>query len=74
MHGLACKQCIFWSYNTTFNAVAFDENPFTCQCEMEKKKRKKAEGFQLSHFYCEVMAVKGLSYKTTLKQQSDGEN
>ena len=30
------KQYIFWSYNTyTFNAMRFDENPLTCQCEKE---------------------------------------
>ena len=34
MYGHACKKCIFRSYNTsTFNAMSFDENLFTCQCE-----------------------------------------
>ena len=28
----------FWSYNTsTFNAIRFDENPFTGQCVKESK-------------------------------------
>ena len=45
MHGCACKQCIFWSYNTsTFNAMRFDENLFTCQCGREKK------GLRVSNF------------------------
>ena len=36
MHGRACKQYIFRSYNTyTFNAMRFDENPLTGQCEKE---------------------------------------
>ena len=39
MYGYAYKQYIFKSYNTsTFNAVRFDENPFTCHCEKEDKK------------------------------------
>ena len=62
MHRRAYKQCIFRSYNTsTFNAVRFDESSFTCQCEKEDKK---AERFQVSHFYwpfaSDIMAVKGL--------------
>ena len=61
MHGCACKQCIFWSYNTsTFNAMRFDENLFTCQCG----RKKKAYGFQISHFSwsfsSDIRAVKGL--------------
>ena len=64
VHGCACKQSIFQSYNTsTFTAVCFDETPFTCQCEKEDKK---AEGVQISHFYwsflSHVMAVKGLTF------------
>ena len=39
----------------------FDENPFTCQCEKEDKK---AEGFQILHFYwlfsSDIVAVTGL--------------
>ena len=46
---------------STFSAVSFDEDPFTCQCE---KDDKKAEGFQILHFYwsfsSDIMAVKGL--------------
>ena len=34
MHGGTCKQYIFRSSDTsTFNAMRFDENPFTHQCE-----------------------------------------
>ena len=45
-HGRACKQYIFRSCSTsTFNAMCFDENPFTCQRETEDKK---ASGFQIS--------------------------
>ena len=62
MQGRACEQYIFWSYNaTTFNAMHFDEDPFTCQCEKEDKK---AYGLQILHFYwsfsSDLMAVKGL--------------
>ena len=62
MRGRASKQYIFRSYKTyTFNAMRFDENPFTCQC---KRENKKDSGFQISHFYgsfsSEVRAVKGL--------------
>ena len=35
----AYKQYIFRSYDTsTFNAMCFDENPFTCQCEKGDRK------------------------------------
>ena len=38
MHDRACKQCIFWSYNTShFNAVRFVENPFTCLAKGRQK-------------------------------------
>ena len=38
MHGRACKECIFWSCNTSAsNAVHFDENPFTCQVKRRQK-------------------------------------
>ena len=44
-----------------FNALCFDGDLFTCQCEIEDKK---AKGFQISHFYGlfsnDFMAVKGL--------------
>ena len=46
-----------------FNAMRFDENPFTCQYE---KENRKTERFQNSHFYGsfsnDVMAVKGLNH------------
>ena len=43
------KQCIFRSFNqAAFDARRFNENLFTYQCEKEDKK---AEGFQISHFY-----------------------
>ena len=39
MQGRTCKQYIVQSYDTsTFNAMHFDENPFTYQCEKEDKK------------------------------------
>ena len=48
VHGRACKQHVFWLYITsTFNAIRFDENPFTCQCEKENKKAKR---FRISRF------------------------
>ena len=62
MRGSACKQYIFRSYNICINAMRFDENPFTFQCEKEDKK---AYGSQISHFYGsfsnDIMAVKGLN-------------
>ena len=47
---------------STFNAMGFDENPFTYRCEREKEQ---AQGFQISHFYwpfsfSDIVAVKGL--------------
>ena len=49
MHRCACRQYILWSCNTsTFSAVCFDENPFTCQCE---KENKQVEGFHILHLY-----------------------
>ena len=39
--GRACRQDIFRSYNpSTFNAMRFDENPFTRQREKEIKRLK----------------------------------
>ena len=39
MHGRACKHGIFSGPVTSvFNAVRFDENPFTCKYEKEDKK------------------------------------
>ena len=63
MHGRACKQYIFRSYNTsTFNAMRFDENRLTRQCENEDRN---SSGFQISHFYwsfsSDIIAVKGLN-------------
>ena len=59
-------QCIFRSCNTcTFNAMRYDENPFTCQC---KKEEENAEGFQILHCYwsflSDIIAVKGLRAAT----------
>ena len=48
--GRTCKQYIFQSRNTsTFNAMHFDENPFTCQCYKEGT-HTKTEGFQIRPF------------------------
>jgi len=48
MHGRACKQFVFRSSDTsTFNAMSFDENPFTGQCEKEDKMLK---GFKFRNF------------------------
>ena len=57
------KQYIFQSYSiSTFNAMRFDENPFTCLCE---KENKKASGFEIWHFYwslsSDLMAMQGLT-------------
>ena len=62
MHGCACKEYIFRSYNTsTFHATRFDEDPFTWQCGKEDKK---ASGFQISFVavvvFDNIMAVNGL--------------
>ena len=39
MHGRACKQYTFRSYNaSTFNAMRFDDNPLTRQCQKDNKK------------------------------------
>ena len=39
MDGHSHKQYIFWSYSASpLNAMHFDENLFTCQCEKEKKR------------------------------------
>ena len=39
VHACTCKQYIFQSYCTsTFNAMRFDQNLFTCQCKKEGKK------------------------------------
>ena len=47
-HGCACKLSIFRSNDTpTSNAMSFDENTFTCQCETEDKLLK---GFKFRNF------------------------
>ena len=39
MHGHICKQCFSVIYITSiFSAMRFDEDPFTCQPEKERKK------------------------------------
>ena len=48
MHRHACKQYIFWSYITSaFNAICFDENPFTCQCRKRSPKSLWVSNFAL---------------------------
>ena len=55
MHGDACKQYIFKSYNTSiFSAMHFDENPSTRQCEKEGKK-----GLRVSDFALSLVVFKG---------------
>ena len=50
--------------------MRFDEIPFTSQCEKEDRK---AEGFQISHFYGsfsnDIMAVKGLTGQLIQQQK-----
>ena len=44
MQGLACKQCIFQSYNSLLSVVCIlmnDENAFSCWYKMGKEKKKK---------------------------------
>ena len=60
-------QYISRSHNTsTFSAICFNENLFTCQC---KKEDIKAQGFQILQFFWSfsnvIMAVKGLKLKLT---------
>ena len=48
MHGRAYKQYISRSYNTsTFKAVRFDGDPYTCPCE---NKTKRLKGFKFRTF------------------------
>ena len=51
---------LLFSITSDFNAMRFNDNPFTCQCEKEKKN---AYGFQTSHLYWsflnDIIAVKG---------------
>ena len=64
-HGCACKQYIFWSYNTSaFSAIPFQESPFTCQCE--KEDRTAFKGFRFCTLTdwsssSDVMAMKRLN-------------
>jgi len=61
MQGRASKQYTFRSCNTsTFNAVHFDENPFTCQCEKEETRLKGFPNFALLLVVFDIMAMKGL--------------
>ena len=50
-----------------------DENPFTCQCE---KEGKKAQGFQVSHFYwlfsSDIMAVTGINFCPGTEREGGG--
>ena len=60
MHARIYKQYVLRSYRTsTFNAMRFDENPFTCLCE---KADEKVEGLQIWYFYwsfsSDIMAAK----------------
>ena len=73
MHVRACKQYIFRFIKAIFNAMRFDGDPFrTCQCEKEDRK---AEGFQILHFYGPfsdgITAMKGLILGKCLKARSD---
>jgi len=46
MHRRACKQYIFWSYNTSvFNIMHLGKNPFVYQCE-----NKDTKGLMVSDF------------------------
>ena len=60
MHGRACKQYTLRSYNVCFQRYALWWRSFPCRCE---KLNKKAEGFQISHFYGsfsnDTMVLKG---------------
>ena len=62
MYGRAASSIFSIIHHSAFNAMRFDENPFTRQCE---KENKKAEGFQISHFYwpfsSDIMPAKGLN-------------
>ena len=65
MHG----QCIYSGpITSTFSAIRFDENLFTC-----RRKKEDRKAFQISHFYwlflSDIVAVKGL-IKKNLKNVS----
>ena len=49
MHKRTCKRHIFRSYNTSaFNAMHFDETPFSCERE---KKEKRIKGFKFGTLF-----------------------
>ena len=62
MHGRACNQYIFRSYNIYFQCYVLWWKSFHMTV---RKKDKNAEGFQISHFYwlfsSDTMAVKGVN-------------
>ena len=44
MHGCACEQYMFRSYDaSTFTAMTFDENPFTCHTKKEVPNPKRSQ-------------------------------
>ena len=53
--------CVCVCNTSTFSAMRFDEDPFTCKYETESKK---ASRFQISYFYwsfsSDIITVKGL--------------
>ena len=58
MHGRACKQYTFRSYNTSaLNAMCFDETPLTCQFETENKKVKRFRFYSISLVVLLVLLV-----------------
>ena len=50
MHGRACKQYIFWSYNIYFQCMCLDESLSTCQCRKQKGLRVSNFAFSLAIF------------------------
>ena len=63
MHGRACKQYIFQSYNTsTFNAMRFDKKSFHMPVRKRKQKGLRVSNFALLLvvFSSDIIAVKGL--------------
>ena len=62
MHGRACKQYTFWSYNTSaFSAMRFDENLF----HLPVRKRK-PEGLRVSNFTLWMVIFKWHHGSTTV--------
>ena len=61
MHGHTCKLYISAPIPSTFSAMCFDENPFTCQCEKEDKSSQRFQILPFDWlFSSDIMAVKGL--------------